>query len=1146
MPIRVDDIAVTEKNVLLLSGGHQFIVDIERESDSLDSGNFDRERNPWNFYAKDGTFYHNMFDTRSFDIRTQVLTGSSRHSPNNSRSHERIHMPHETDYVGLCQFYDNGYSITDFTTSTISSDIDSVDGEYQYCSDNGFIRYDVPSAYENPTENYIAPKYLYNTTNGVQFISEYPLNGMYSDFGDNESEGKPTIFADSVLSKYYLDSNYSVSSYDVNDAENSRTLSKFRQMRTYYGIGSTGNSIYAVFRNDRYGESSELLTETELLKTSDEQTLEFPVSGIGYMSNIVTLCDSNSIKYSSEPYADTFDYSAMTSVTGCIDILEPSDKSFILYVNVDGGSTTFTYLPKIGLERSKYTKVIDEEYDPLNKVELEHSVVIGTKGNGVITVWSKDYLYDGSDTLVSFNPFQSACSGIPSFESLSNAIDGDAYGNIRMFYNGSDILGMTAELSGTGGKRMAFFSSNFKDDEREYQIGQFFMPAGNPSYEMEVVSSTETVTTSALSSVPVPSYGNGTESGEITSWSYVLTSVDVTETTVVTSEGFDATKNFVPNIDILFDYSATQIENELSVGYYAFVQFEKYGLGKCHVSDIYSNPKVMEFTSTGPVNEYDSSEPSTAKYCTDVKFAVGSYGDDFRQKLMDSVDYVPNDYNTKYVGGKSALRATFKDSENRYFNSFSVFPLTGREEVVYEPLFSLAKSTPIETSPMTSYSYALEKPIEDSMAVSVKSFGVDGINHDAAISLVKWNIVDGKTDSLTASPSGLHLQYNGICTDVYMNGSVTAKVNSDTGDAYPYYSSTIYEYPHPCYGSLKTAGTGLSIFDGPLSGSMTMDDIFFVNGYFVVKNYAVDVFEGKTEAAWKAVEDGEEIWNSGKHMSYDSGEYPSGGYVVTNFFAANELGSTIPSLYGSELVASSKEYPKTKIDSERFYDFDFLWHVKPTKPIEFYPESREGVRWHPYYVSKYVDFIKYHNGYYYISLRSTKEHDEGTVGYEIIETDTLFEEKGVVPLEDGLIVSGIRFFDEYVAVEYERVDGEKFMKWFESGKSAYKTMPVKYSDTDPYGTMKHADVETTKDYSQTAAASYDNIEVINSLNRFTPVVNHKSNLFSIRIEDLGFEDSAYLSDYQKSVLRTYFKNGITELVNAVKPAHTQLFDVYLS
>ena len=73
--------------------------------------------------------------------------------------------------------------------------------------------------------------------------------------------------------------------------------------------------------------------------------------------------------------------------------------------------------------------------------------------------------------------------------------------------------------------------------------------------------------------------------------------------------------------------------------------------------------------------------------------------------------------------------------------------------------------------------------------------------------------------------------------------------------------------------------------------------------------------------------------------------------------------------------------------------------------------------------------------------------------------------------------------------------------------------------------------------------TYDNVEAVYSLNRFTSNTLHKSNLFGIRIDDLGISDSPYLTDRQKEQLTMWVKNHVKVLVDAVKPAHTELFDV---
>lgn len=1688
MAIRVDDIVVTEKNVFLLSGGRQFIADIEKNTDITDSSNYTRDRNPWNFYSSDGHIYHNLFDTSNFDIRTQVLTGSVRHSPNNRGSHESIFMPNDVEYVDNCQFYDNAYTITRFTTSTLSSFVEHGDGDVEvFKCDHGFIRYDNPSSYENPTEYFISPFVLFNPTSGVQYITEYPANGYYMDFGDNETGGRPTVFGDSVLSKYYLDQDYSVSSYDINS-----TLTRFRNLRTYYGIGSTGNSIYMVFRNNLYGTSTMDEENDSEIEYSNDTDLSyigfFPLSSVAYMSNMVSMLDTDEghenhgLFYSSDPYSDMFPFLDISEVSqNLVSVKQPEDNSFVLYVQSkerDGIKyTDFTYIPKIGLERSKYFLSVEEDFKDIDVVELPHCIAIGTSRHGILTVWSRDYLYDGKNTLVDFNPFQYACSGVPSFESLTSKIDGNIYRNIKFYYNGKDILGAKATVSNelsAYGARVAFFSSKYEDEERSYEIGQFFMPAGNPLYEIEVLSSEVLTTSKVLSSVPVSSINEKT--GD-TIWNFALKEIDVvTGTTIVTSDPFQVSANYVYDSDILFDYSSTFVENELEVGSYAFVQFEKYGLGKCYVGDIYSKDKMLKFSSTGPINRYDSRDriwnrleyPSDAFYkikgkantfedlkrlpavsgdiyslvdafssdahtsldyayyeysvdgnlssweeasagyvngvignfqelreiqspnagdtylmksganagysgftskvydffkytvngnlsswelngdngiisgrkdkitdfpgypgaagspefddiyfltasrpasselspksqcfyiydyeflkdgtescirkwkrlededienyivleggtyegpitfgrmmsdaglritgkygilvddgsyggttfsrgqfysynsnmtstngwvdvtyrvsltgttpdgydferaeyfglfdtfeqmthispprsgsmcfvienysrseitypqytyfkygyndnelgwweynisnkisrrvknysdlanlsnvkedeiclvensftraassigndnfvsfskngntsiweyaptigkikgfvdntsdlenianviegdiyvvrneedfpdlyseqhsfyefhhdsqknvsnwklvnlpieyglplsgyaesygaidnlsgnvgalyftenhedpdivfyrleqnseikrCTDATFSVISYGDDSKKPILEEIEYLSPDYSTYYISGKPALKSTFAKTvvvggheKTRYTNSFSTFPLTDRD-ILREPLFSTVKSEEVETTPISTFEYALDKPIENSMGVSVKTFKNDSINHDAAISLVYWNNSSGEYFSEGSTVSGLNLQYNGICTDVYMNGTVLSSENENL-ETLSNYSTTVYEYPHPCYGKLKTAGSGIPIFDGTLNGDdMTEDDLFFVNGYFVVKNYSVDIIEGKTKKEWDDIE--KRTTGSGKYQLYDTGNYPKGGYVVTNFFADTGDGSGIPFLYKSRLVESSKEKPKTEMDSERFYDYNYLWHISPDKHIEFYPESVNGKRWTPYYPSKYVDFIKYHNGYYYISMRDRRELTNETVGYDIVETDTLFREKKLEPLEGGVVVSDLKFFDNHAAVEYRKPDGTKYIKWFDCGKSVYKVFPVMYSEdastTDK--NIRKSTLKTEEDYSSDVVASYDNVEVINSLNRFTPIVNHKSNVFSVKIEDLGFEESEYLTDYQKKILRTYFRNRITELVNTVKPANTQLFDVYM-
>ena len=57
--------------------------------------------------------------------------------------------------------------------------------------------------------------------------------------------------------------------------------------------------------------------------------------------------------------------------------------------------------------------------------------------------------------------------------------------------------------------------------------------------------------------------------------------------------------------------------------------------------------------------------------------------------------------------------------------------------------------------------------------------------------------------------------------------------------------------------------------------------------------------------------------------------------------------------------------------------------------------------------------------------------------------------------------------------------------------------------------------------------------------------SHKSNLFSVKVEDLGLDESPFLSDSQKKSVRIWMRNKIMDIVDELKPAHTEIFDVFV-
>jgi hypothetical protein len=72
---------------------------------------------------------------------------------------------------------------------------------------------------------------------------------------------------------------------------------------------------------------------------------------------------------------------------------------------------------------------------------------------------------------------------------------------------------------------------------------------------------------------------------------------------------------------------------------------------------------------------------------------------------------------------------------------------------------------------------------------------------------------------------------------------------------------------------------------------------------------------------------------------------------------------------------------------------------------------------------------------------------------------------------------------------------------------------------------------------------YDNVEVINSINRIKNLTGHKSNLFSINITNANI-NSAPLSADEITNIKNELSNIIENIVKNVIPANTQLFKIY--
>ncbi len=76
--------------------------------------------------------------------------------------------------------------------------------------------------------------------------------------------------------------------------------------------------------------------------------------------------------------------------------------------------------------------------------------------------------------------------------------------------------------------------------------------------------------------------------------------------------------------------------------------------------------------------------------------------------------------------------------------------------------------------------------------------------------------------------------------------------------------------------------------------------------------------------------------------------------------------------------------------------------------------------------------------------------------------------------------------------------------------------------------------------------AFEMIETIKSINRFKPITGHKSNLYSINIQNAGINtiDDDLLSQSDKDDLKKSVNNIIKDMITAIMPLNTQLFNVY--
>lgn len=93
------------------------------------------------------------------------------------------------------------------------------------------------------------------------------------------------------------------------------------------------------------------------------------------------------------------------------------------------------------------------------------------------------------------------------------------------------------------------------------------------------------------------------------------------------------------------------------------------------------------------------------------------------------------------------------------------------------------------------------------------------------------------------------------------------------------------------------------------------------------------------------------------------------------------------------------------------------------------------------------------------------------------------------------------------------------------------------------GNIVNVELTNSTPITSSVINKYDNVEVLHSINRIKNNDGHKSNLFSINIQNSNI-DSSILSDNEKANIKLGLNNIIESIIKNIIPANTQLFNIY--
>lgn len=1165
MAFRVDDLVVSDKNVYLVHGNRQLYTDIEKTTNA----EIDEYKNAWNLSLSDGSILHNIFDSSDVDIQSQIYRRQTNGiTKKEEYNNLEVYAPSKDKVVGLTQLFNNAYSITDTTTSSISSIVytnNSMNTYETFVDRQAISKYEPVNDIINSIENYVSTQASLTISDGLQYLVEYPFGKYYGEFGDNETLDRIIVYGDAINVKNHLNENYSVEGID---SKNNTTInSYFKKFRTYYNIDSTGNSIYLVYKNDKNGHASYDASETTI--TNGASSIQPRFDTISMLSDFVMIETTEKL-YCSNSIDELFSESnkSIRTAEGST-IAYPKNGSFSLRINQSGdinssGNTnSLCYIPRVGnielysselsgIQSAEYfefennvfcfLRIKDEKPKIINVVSNEN-----TDGYNNIfyepVVGTKNEKYE--EILEKFNIYSIEKISDDTLAMICYLTEEASYGPDKYYY----YLFVSTPVDGITGNYFrlvvpyTFSLTTNKEISHDNVLNSSITTVETTTSGDNITTTKNIYSYGALSdgvSAIMETIETRSPRGQILSASS-STKIQEKDSTIETQfdpSNIESYKNYNIYASIEGNGGRDKPSNvksailnmdcgEQQKGLYTFVQFEidNYNVLTYFILDNvdknipYIKTSKVSPSTTFPINEYGGKFddawfiPQPEQVTSNVGYYI-DYPGEHRQ------DYKNTIYGGLLVRYKIVVTTT---SDITYRLTFSAFPLNDREDKIVENKNNLSNIYVDDDNVLDKnhHSYLFGYEIKNSYFTPTNEFKYDEGN-DLVISLAYLPIQNDPEDGVSiVNQSDSYLVYNGICTEVYIETTL-----DNSGDE-KVYNSKIYQYPHPCYGKLATAGTHLPIFDGRLSydHNVECNKCRIINGYFVCMNYNVDRVSAHTPEEVK-----ESVRVSLSHVPID--KYPTGGYVVTD----NLLSTTdVSKLYSAELKYTNEEYNKN--------NYVQLWHVRPTGFVEFYPKSYDDKEWKPFYAGKNIIDIVYAGGFYYIML-----DDNTKIGYDIIETPSLFEEQEYTYIEDYTHITNFRAFEKYAVVEYKnKKTNTRYVKWFKYGYAKYKydfLYSISSSQNVLSSSVATANIELNKTQA-TLPSKYDNVEQVYSINRFIPNNVHKSQYFSIKVEDLGIDNSDYLSDSQKEFVKMWIKNNITEIVNKNKPAQTELLQVYL-